>query len=415
MLRILLVSIAFPPKSDPESLQVGRYTKYLIRNGCEIEVITSSNPTLYMESDPNLENISENVTAIYPIRLFENRYLNFLIRKTFPSLLQYPDSKWSFYFRNITKVRKPDLLYSRSYPLSSTLLALKLKKKWGCPWLLHLSDPWALSYEGDSPATDFKARPREWNKKRERECFAIADRISFTSTKTIELYNRKYPEFSNKFILTPNVFDEESVNTRRVKFSEKLNIVYTGGFGEKRDPTFYLETIDEFLKENPEIAKEMVFLFTGPMTRKNKLIFNKFNHIDQIIHLGVVSYNSMLEQQRDANVLVNIDTDILSSEHSVFFPSKLLEYFASNRRILTIGNDHSMTNAIIQGRYGDCVEFNDAQALKLCFKNYWEKFKAKDELFFTLKHSIEEYGADFNSKILLKEINNIIRGVPDRT
>ncbi|HYG01139.1 MAG TPA: hypothetical protein VD927_01785, partial [Chryseosolibacter sp.] len=235
MLNILLVSIAAPPKSDPESLQVGRYMKYLTQAGCSIELVTTANPTLYMEPDEALKKYN-TAKKVHEHSLFEFRYLNAFINRYLPALNQYPDPKWSFRFFEIDQFSKPDIIYSRSYPISSTLLALKFKKQFNVPWILHLSDPWAFSYEGDSPATNFKTFPRRWNKKKESECFELADRISLTSVKTVDVYKKAYPKYAHKFLLTPNVFDEETISRSPVSFSDKLLILYTGGFGQKRSP-----------------------------------------------------------------------------------------------------------------------------------------------------------------------------------
>jgi len=409
MHKILLVSIACPPKSDPESIQVGRYMKYLIRNGFDIEVVTSSLPTLYMEADKYFDTYTDSYSKIYSIKLFEFRILNLIIRKIFPSLLQYPDSKWSFYIKNPGEITKPDILYSRSYPISSTLLALKLKKKWGVPWLMHVSDPWAISHEGDSPATNFLNKPRVWNKKKEIECLTLAERISFTSAKTIDLYSKYYPQFKSKFILTPNVFDDEFVNTKSIDFSGKLRIIYTGGFGEKRDPSFLLHSIDSFLKENPSIRDKVEFTFTGPITRRNLLKFAKYKSIREVKHSGLVSYKSMIELQWTAHVLVNVDTDISEKEHSVFFPSKILEYIAARRRIVTIGNSHSVAHSIIKDTFGDCVEIGDIEMLTNTFSTYWQKFQEMENDYFTYKNSIMEYGAENNTLNLKKEIIELLK------
>ncbi len=303
-------------------------------------------------------------------------------------------------------MKKPDILYSRSYPLSSTLLALKLKKKWReIPWILHLSDPWAISYKGDSPATNFRSAPRRWNEKKEAECFELADRISFTSRKTIQLYTEKYPKITHKFILTPNVYDEALLNVSPIRFDKKLNIVYTGGFGEKRNPMFYLQTIKEFLESPTTERNKLNFLFTGPITQSNKKIFDKFISIPEVNHLGLLDYGEMMNLQANAHVLVNIDTDIQDPKHSVFFPSKLLEYFAAGRRILAITNNHSVTYDVIQNNFGDCVEFGDTSALKVLFNTYLKKFLEEKEEFFALSNNIQAYGAEFNTCQLLNEMD----------
>ena len=409
MLKILLVSISSPPKSDPESIQVGRYIKYLSRIGCSIDLITSKNPTLYMETDSELEEYLNDISQKFEIALFEYRYLNFLLRKINPSILQFPDPKWSFSFHTIPKSFTPDIIYSRSYPLSSTLLALKIKKRLGnTPWVLHLSDPWAVSFNGPSPATNFKKLPRKWNKRKEIECFSLASKISMTSKKTIELYSSEYPQFKDKFILTPNVFDDEKISNEEISFEGKLNIVYTGGFGEKRNPDFLLKGILQFLNHNKSARHRINFTFTGPMTRENESKFQSLNNTNQIKHLGIVSFTQMINIQRKAHVLINIDSNITDPRHSVFFPSKLLEYFAARRRILAIGTILSVTHDIVTESFGDFVEINDDQRLQEILVLYWEKFMSGDKQFFTTENKISQYGAQHNAKRLKRVFDQLI-------
>jgi hypothetical protein len=409
MRKILFVSIAFPPKSDPESLQVGRYLKYISKQEYQIEAITSSNPTLYMETDDQLVSMSKKVYRIKEVKIIENKYVNYIISRLFPWILEFPDSKFSFHL-NEPKLEMTDLIYSRSYPLSSTLLALKIKKKWpSIPWILHLSDPWTTTFIGDSPATNFNRLSKKWNEKKEAECFNLADKISFTSDKTIQLYRTKYPELLDKFILTPNVFDDEFVNESRVDFSRKLNIVYTGGFGEKRDPIFYLNSIKSFLEAQSGFNRNLIqFIFTGPMTQKNKRKFDKFSTTCEIKHHGHLDYYTMIQIQMEAHILVNIDTDIEDAKHSVFFPSKLLEYFAANRRILAITNNHSVTFETIKGKFGDCVQFGETEKLKNLFRLYLEKFKKNNSVFFELDSNIKKFSASVNAKKLEIQMNKLI-------
>ncbi len=219
------------------------------------------------------------------------------------------------------------------------------------------------------------------------------------------MYKSVYPHFSDKFILSPNVFDEELLNKQKLDFNGKLKITYTGGFGEKRSPLFYLKAIQQFLDENPEARDIIEFIFTGPMTRANKAIFEHFSTVYQITHVGMIPYRNMIDTQYKAHVLVNIDTNIHQPDHAVFFPSKLLEYLAANRRILNIGNHHAMSWQVVNENYGDCVEFEDYEQIKKILLTYWRKFQQQDESFFTLQKPFKEYAAGYNAKRLFLEID----------
>lgn len=411
MIRVLLCSIAFPPKRDAESLQVAKYCKFLREeNNFSLQVITSTDPTLFMEPDDSLLHYGKGINVVKRIKIFENRYVNYLIRKINPEWLQFPDSKFTFWWQSKKVIeavkKKPDILYSRSYPLSSTLMALKLKKKWGIPWLLHLSDPWAQSsVDYASPATTFLGKTRAWNEAQEKECFALADKISFTSQKTIALYTKAYPQLADKFVYYPNVFDDDFYIHNPYVSSSKLKFVYTGGFGEARSPDPLLKAIQWLWNHHKQsVDGSIEFLFTGEMTRKNHVIFNQYASIPWINHLGVIPYNQVITLQRSASVLVNIDSNIPDPSQSVFFPSKLLDYLLAQRRILAITNSHSVTHQVIQdGKLGDCFDFNESsEQIANYMLDALKKHKQGDETFFYRSDIKNEFSARHNANRLLK-------------
>ena len=98
MLNVLFVSIAFPPKSDSEGLQVAKYFKYLVRDeNLTIDVVTSDDKTLFMSIDENLRKYEKGSRQVIKVSFFENKYINFLLRKISPNGLNYPDSKYRFF------------------------------------------------------------------------------------------------------------------------------------------------------------------------------------------------------------------------------------------------------------------------------------------------------------------------------
>ncbi|WP_165823757.1 glycosyltransferase family protein [Pseudochryseolinea flava] len=372
-----------------------------------MSVITSKDPTLFMEPDASLSHYGEGIDVATTLNIVENRYINYLIRKVNPAWLQRPDSKFSFWWqsqRAIASIKdKPDILYSRSYPVSSTLLALQLKKKWDIPWVLHLSDPWAQSSSSFlSPATKFTESARVWNKAQELLCFSLADRISLTSQKTIDLYAKIYPQFREKFVYYPNVFDDELIQSNPYARGKKLKIVYNGGFGDARSPLPYLEAIASLWKAHqPEIGNAIEFLFTGEMTRANTEIFDRYRHISWINHRGVIAYRDVVSMQREADILVNIDSDIPDPNHAVFFPSKLLDYMVAQRRIIAITNRHSTTHDVVHGKLGDCFSFTEVKELATFLYHVYQRYLQNDAAFFTKSEVGSEYSAKFNASRLV--------------
>ncbi|MBK7639038.1 MAG: hypothetical protein IPJ22_03025 [Bacteroidetes bacterium] len=94
----MLVSIAFPPKFDSEGLQVAKYFRYLTKQEkFDFTVVTSAIPTLFMPYDASLEKAKEGAKETVEIKIWENKYSNFLLAKLLSKLVDRPDSKWDFY------------------------------------------------------------------------------------------------------------------------------------------------------------------------------------------------------------------------------------------------------------------------------------------------------------------------------
>lgn len=397
-MKILFVSIAFPPKNNPECLQAGKYFKYLSQiKGNAIEVLTSASPTLFMPYDSSLEKNIPVGTKMIELKIPENKYLNFIIRKIDSGFLQLPDSKFLFHRqwkKAIKKIeQKPDLIYSRSFPLSSTMMALKLVKYYKVPWVLHMSDPWV-----DNPLEHRTKKALKKNQQWEQESFSLASFISFTSEKTVNFYKRKYPQWSDKFLLMPNVYDPDDISKGEMEIdtSKPLHFVYTGGLTETRTPKPLFEAIKSVQIENADLLRHVKFSFAGQFDRSNSALFQEYN-LPCVHNLGLLSYSDAMQLQKDAHVLMAIDSPAASEDQALFFPSKLLDYIASRKKVLAITDTNSTTYQVIQNKYGDCVAHNDIDRLKRLLKEYVECYRLNNSCFFSNKITDETYDARYNA------------------
>lgn len=399
MKNLLLVSIAFPPKNDPECLQTAKYFKYLAQcNNLHISILTSKNPTLFMPVDPVLAKYVKGFKEIIEIPIYENKYVSYLIRKVGLNIMDKPDSKFTFHlqWKKASKKLsdKPDVIYSRSFPLSSALMAFKLKKALSRPWIMHLSDPWA-----DSPLHDYIPKLLRWHNKMERLCIESADIISLTSEKALTFYKEKYPALKDKFMLFPNVYDEEDLVAKEWKFGDKLKIVYTGGLINDRSPQALFAAIDLLLKRNPECLEKVEFIFSGQMDRKNKQIFENKNY-SFVKHIGHISYTDSLALQQTACMLLIIDNPLDNPKRAMFFPSKLLDYMLAQKRILAITSRNSSTYDVIQNSLSDCLTHNDTKGIANAIMNAVCAFENRNYNYFKTEYLDKSYSAAYNAQKL---------------
>lgn len=399
MKNILFVSAAFPPKSDPECLQTAKYFKYLsAHTDLSISVITSSIPTLFMPYDSNLDRFDSGYTQKIEIPIYEWKILNFILRKLIPNGIDYPDSKFTFHLQPKRVIRtletKPDIIYSRANPLSSSILAYKLAEYYKIPWVMHLSDPWV-----DSPVKKYNQHQYAYHSSWEKKCFERAQFIGLTSQHTIDFYKKKYPLLADKFLYFPNVYDPADIDFRNIDFSGKLKIVYTGGLAGDRSPRFFFEALKELLTENPHLENFFEIKFAGPIDRRNLQLFDQ-NENKQITHIGQLSYARSLELIKEAHLLLNIDLPIKQPTMAMFFASKILDYFLAGRKIISLSSKGSASEAVLKNLNTILLEYNDVQGIKQVLKDSVESFNSHHADFFTLKFQSSEFDAHYNANRL---------------
>lgn len=406
-MNILFISIAFPPKNDPESLQAAKYFKYLSRTDNAIDIVTSSLPTLYMPNDNALKKYLTNYRQCIELPIKENKYINFLLRKTVPDFLQRPDSKSSF-IRQWKKVirqlkYKPDIIYSRSFPLSSAFMAEKLSNYYQVPWIMHLSDIWA-----DCPINNYKGTSKVFHEESEKAFFNKASYICITSRETEKFYKDKYKNLSDKFQFFPNVYDPDDISQKEYTFGPKLKFVYTGGLSDERSPKYLLDAIDLIYKEDREKLKDAEFIFAGQFDRKNDACLNSYN-LPMVKNLGLLAYNDAQELQKKADVLLVLDTPFYSNHSAMFFPSKILDYIAAQRRMLALTNINSTTFNIINGKYGDCFAHNDTENIANKIREAVSQFRAKNKNYFYYNNIDNTYAADINASKLEQLMLSLVK------
>lgn len=410
MKNVLFVSIAFPPKSDAEGLQTAKYLKYLVREGAHlfnVDAVTSKMPTLNMPYDASLEPMRGSVRQTVEVPIYENRYTNFLIRNVLPWAAAIPDPKFSFHLQARRVVKhlraKPDLIYSRAFPLSSAMMAYQLKQKYGVPWVMHLSDLWV-----DCPERRYSGVSKVIQERLEQRCFQAADAICVTSEKTRSFYAAKYAGLGRRIEYFPNVFDLEDgtfagASALRTDPDAKIRIVHTGSLVASRSPAPFLKALSQ-LDERTQQRLEV--LFVGPVDLANQMEFRKWK-LPCVSLRDQVDYKTSLELQRSADLLLLIDLPVDNPDLRVYFPSKLLDYILSGRPILAITQEGSEVQRVIQAqKLGMTIDRNNTAGL-VSYLAQLAGSAARDR-HRTLTKAQEIYSAQYNAGRLVSLFRELI-------
>jgi hypothetical protein len=401
MKNLLFVSIAFPPKNDPECIQTAKYFRYLSKSeNLNIDVVTSKDPTLFMPEDSSLKEYDTGYRQKIQVPIYENKYSNFLLRKILPEGIDYPDSKFSFYWqwRKVVKQLKqmPDIIYSRSNPLSSSIMAYHLATHIkDIPWVMHLSDPWFLS-----PLHDYKGKQATFHQTWEKKCLERANKICFTSEPTVSIYEDAYPEHRDKFEYYPNVYDPVYWKENPIRNSNKLNIIFTGGLSGKRSPEPLFRSLRLLKEKSPKILDVLNVVFAGPRDRGILNIFDKYHDLLCVKHVGNLSYPESLCLQRDAHLLLVIDNPFSDARQAVYFPSKVLDYFLAQRKILAITTPGSASDVVVRSAGGYVFAHDEIDSLTDFLSQAVKHFQNTNDQFFFQSDPPVMYDAEHVAKRL---------------
>lgn len=393
-MKILVVSISAPPKNAPESVQTGRYIHHLKRQN-EITLLTNRVSGGWSPADAGLMKYLDGVrrieVGVLPYRL------TVLLKRIFPALF-IPDDEADFIWRYRAALRQinftPELIYSRSAPFSSALLAKKLAEHWQCPWVMHLSDPWV-----DSPFSKLGAH-RASHVAMERSCIARASAVTLTSQKTIEWYAGRYPEFSSKFILSPNVYDPDTLNTTLPDNHGKFRLVFTGRLYGSRTLHAFIRVLKRSMQKYPRLVNDLEVILAGFFDENNIRAVAEAD-LPNVNYQGPVSLDAAMALQRSAHMLLVIDSLDSDQRFDLFFPSKLLDYMAANRPILAITRSSSTTHDVVHKKFGACFDEAGMADLGAFLNEQIEAFTQNHYPGFAVdKETVLQYSADTNAEKL---------------
>ncbi len=362
--RILVISIAFPPKFDSEALQVEKIMGELVAaGGFRLNVLTADRyTTRNMPFSPTMRDFKSDCEMYVELPIKENRYITKALSMI--GALHLPDSKAGIHRHGLAAIRtrlpEPDLIYARSFPPSSSVLAMKLAKAWQKPWIMHLSDPWHLS-----PLLHYKPLERIYSQIVERRCLKCASAISFTTPQTLALYARHYPEFEDKFFLTHNSVPETDLRhtSREVAPGNLLTIVHTGVLNKDRDPKFLLQSLRELFARKPSLRGKIRLRICGPTDRYVSRLMTEY--ADVVEHAGIIrtpdEFTAFIDS---ADILLAVDMRIYQADRDVYLISKLLDYAAKRQKILCITNPNSPAQEFVNEVKGQPIAWADSEALQ---------------------------------------------------
>lgn len=350
-MNILLIITPFNPAQTPNTIRWNALISQFVKNGYNVTVLTTiwagqeifekkSGVRIFRTGHNTLldflynklginkrRNISRSATVDRPgfiISSIEKLVNQFWRKRYWPDgsvLFLKPGKKL---VTNIIKEHSVSHVISVGLPFTNHLIAKEAKSKFpNVHWTMDVQDPFSIS---DSFWVNNFSKYAMKNISAEEECLALADKVVFTNSKVVELYEELFVEHSKKYREIPPVLvlpDKVKQSKNDLELDEsKIHLAYFGSFyNGVRSPFRFLKFLDYLFKNYKASVSKMQFHFYGELNKFSKPIFVMFDHLSPSIkHHGFVKHTLLQNHIEKYDLLLNF-----GNTTNYHLPSKVVE------------------------------------------------------------------------------------------
>lgn len=340
-LRVLVATYYFPP-APVNSARWVTMSRYLREFGVDATVLTTS-AFGSAEVDRELKVVrTRDAAGSSLLRGFLRRGKaptdreGTVVEKPPPRILTgtlVPDPllvAWNpFALRAATRLHRTasfDCLVTSSPANSTHLLGLILRRS--MPWLCDLRDPWRYEDLREPFPTRLQDRADDWLESR-----VLGQANAITAVQQATCFDLQRRRNRSAFHV-PNGWDPEMrpeiVAQQSWLEPRTFRIVHTGGLSGAwgRNPEHFLEAFGDLYRRNGQVR----LILAGRLSQVDLDLVRRHVPAEAVTTLGYIDRAQALALQRAADLLV-----VIGSERRSEFPGKTLEYLATDRPVLVLG------------------------------------------------------------------------------
>ena len=405
-MKVLIITYYWPPAGGPGVQRVLKFAKYLPEYGWEPVILTVENGNHPAIDNGLLDEIPEGI-KVYKTKTLEpfaiyNRIQGkekdatidtFTITKSGKSLkeklgklvrsyLFIPDARkgWKHYAvkagLKIAQQENIDLIFSSSPPHSLQLIAKKIAKKTGLPWVADFRDPWSTAFWlGDEQK---KGLPHKLNIRKEKSVFAQLDHFTTVSNGTMESYTKLHPHTKDNATLLYNGYDESDFDSLKSKKNEQFTIRYVGTLAQTQNPLSLFQALAQLKEKEPYIYNKITVEFWGKFDSTIAESSKGYNLESKVNFYGYVKHKKAVELMQTSDLLI---LSIPNDDSNGILTGKLYEYIATEKPIIGFGPQNCEAQQLVEENNFGKFAHDNTQALEILKEEFahWENNEPKRE------------------------------------
>ena len=444
--KVLIITYYWPPSGGSGVQRWLKFTKYLMDFGWEPVIYTPDNPE-FMATDNTLEaEIPQGVQVIrreivepyslYKILTgkkgksikpgfitgggsgagsvpFKERFSLFIRSNLF---IPDPKCMWigpsAGFLKKYLRENPVDAIVSTGPPHSMHLIAKRVAKSTGIPWIADFRDPWTKMY--NFKYMKYSAPVRFIHSLLEKRVVTNASAV-LTVTSTIAGELQEVRDLSNivfakkrlsKVEVITNGFDHADFPDIPAELDKEFSITYTGLFVKTQNPAVLWKVLGEKVKADSSFAASL----------KIKLIGHSDGAIHDDIHsnglwenleqFDYMSHDKITGIQRSSQILLLGGG--MEPESKGILTGKFFEYLAARRPILGFGpKGGDMDIALTECEAGEMFAYSDEKGCREWIEKRYSEFLAGRVE--PVSGNIEQYSRKFLTGRLADMLDRVVQ------
>lgn len=403
MRRVLMFCYYYPPLGGIGSQRSQKFARYLGDYGWQPAVIAPRQGCYFV--DPTLDDGSSRgveitrTGALDLVSLLKRRVANATkgeavddaaslrpieggaavrrLRRAVHNWLYIPDGQvgWLPYAlraaRRVMAAHAVDAIYSSSFPVTAHLIASRIKRATGKPWVADFRDLWTENHYAE-----YSSRLRKRIDQRiEARLLDHADIITTVSDEWAETL-RRLTGGRKRVEVIRNGFDAGEFDAAERRAPRQWTVAYVGLFyGAKQDPSPFLTALRRLI-DGGAIARDAVrFQIVGEPDSYVRDLVARFGLGDVTTFTGFVAHSEAVAHQVNASLLLLIVPNHPASAGQV--PGKLYEYIGARRPILALAPpEFEAARLVRQAGAGVAVDASDAAGIEGVLRESYAAFQS---------------------------------------
>lgn len=275
------------------------------------------------------------------------------LRRLYLEFKYFPDSQRNWKkaavqaFEKINSTRAVSAIVSSSSPVTCHVIANRLSKRYGLPWIADLRDLWSQNH--NYPYSRIRRFVEGWfERKTLRRASCVVTVTPDWAEKLRAFHDR------NNVISITNGYDPDTVRpSSQGPIQGIFRVVYTGQiYPQKQDPGMILDAVALLIGKGVLPRRQVRLDFYGKYSEELRVQATSRGFSDVVFQNGAVPWNQIQQKQAEADVLLLLywcDTN-----EKGWIPSKVFEYMAAGRPIIATGRsrDNIINRIFCETRIG---------------------------------------------------------------